>query len=100
MSDNDIIRTTHVVGEILCEMERPDRDDKRLLELRRELSDLARKDEMKPIRLSYSEAFSLLVTFMLMIGLIAYLCSALHTSRENERELSRRIYQSVRQGTP
>jgi len=41
---------------------------------------------------------SLLLVIIMQLMLIWYLMASLHVSRSNERELSRRVYQSVRAG--
>ena len=102
MQNEFISRSKFVTSEIIREIERPDRDEVRLKYLRAELYKLATGKErpMKEIRLTYNEALGVLVAFMLVIGLVAYLCSALHQSRSNEREMSQKYYQVIRNGGP
>ncbi len=51
---------------------------------------------MKGITMSYKEFFGILVVFMIMAVAISSLCIQLHTSRANEREMSKMYSDLVR----
>jgi len=91
MNHIDIPRTSHVVGEILRELRRPDRDDKRLKELRAELSQLAGKEQNMKHQLTImrGELVALLVAILILALGIGYLMRELGVSRANERALSK-----------
>jgi hypothetical protein len=91
MNNNDILRTNHVVGDLLRELKRPDRDEKRIEELRTELFQIAWKDEHmnNQITMKRSELLALLVAIGILALGLGYLMRELGVSRANERALSK-----------
>lgn len=103
MQNEFMSRTKFVIVEIIRELERPDRDEVRLKRLRADLHRLAIGKEQpmkKTIVLTYGEVIAVCVAFMLLSALCAQLYLQMSKSRSNEREMSQRYYQLIRNGGP